>query len=29
VLEQNQIFVGGKLVDSSAKARIDVVSPNT
>jgi aldehyde dehydrogenase (NAD+) len=29
VQERSQIFVGGKLVDSSATARIDVVSPNT
>ena len=29
MLERNQIFVGGKRVDSGAKARIDVVSPNT
>ena len=27
--ERSQIFVGGKLVDSSATARIEVVSPNT
>ena len=27
--EHSQIFVGGKLVDSSTKSRIDVVSPNT
>jgi betaine-aldehyde dehydrogenase len=29
VQEQSQIFVGGKLVKSDAKTRIDVVSPNT
>ncbi len=27
--EHSQIFVGGKLIDSSTKSRIDVVSPNT
>ncbi len=27
--EQSQIFVGGKLVKSDAKTRIDVISPNT
>ena len=27
--ERSDIFVGGKLVASSATARIDVVSPNT
>jgi betaine-aldehyde dehydrogenase len=29
VQEQSQIFVGGKLVQSDARARIDVISPNT
>jgi betaine-aldehyde dehydrogenase len=29
VEERNQIFVGGQLVNSDAKARIDVISPNT
>jgi betaine-aldehyde dehydrogenase len=29
VQDRSQIFVGGKLVDSNAKARIDVISPNT
>jgi betaine-aldehyde dehydrogenase len=29
VLEKSQIFVGGKLVNSEAKGRIDVISPNT
>ncbi len=27
--DRSQIFVGGKLVDSDAKGRIDVISPNT
>ena len=29
VQERSQIFVGGELVDSDAKGRIDVISPNT
>jgi betaine-aldehyde dehydrogenase len=29
VEERNQIFVGGRLVESDAKARIEVISPNT
>jgi len=29
VQERSQIFVGGKLIDSSTKSRIDVISPNT